>query len=186
MGFCAGRSFSDQIATFCIIKEWQYALYHHITSLPLQWQGCLLTPIIFILVIDWVIRGILWILIQQLEYPDFADDIKFLSQSHKHIQTTQYYQDHRTGDQHRKKIEEASITIGRQASSVSKMGKTRPLLLWNHYRETRPSVFIPSWGCSTSISYGANTWRHINYLSYKLPSTHAVTDLMHQVARADL
>jgi len=49
-------------------------------------QGCLLSPLIFSLVIDWVMksamyppRGIQWTLLQKLEDLDFADDISLLT-----------------------------------------------------------------------------------------------------------
>ncbi|RUS87436.1 hypothetical protein EGW08_004811 [Elysia chlorotica] len=50
-------------------------------------QGCLLSPTIFLIVIDWVMRqatknqrtGIQWTLMRQLEDLDFADDISLLS-----------------------------------------------------------------------------------------------------------
>jgi len=50
-------------------------------------QGCLLSPTIFLLVVDWIMRqatagrrtGIQWTLMKQLEDLDFADDISLLS-----------------------------------------------------------------------------------------------------------
>jgi hypothetical protein len=57
-------------------------------------QGCLLSPMIFSLVIDWVMktamdppRGIQWTLTRKLEDLDFADDISLLSHRHEDIQT---------------------------------------------------------------------------------------------------
>ncbi len=55
-------------------------------------QGCLLSPFLFLLAIDLIMRtatsnkrnGIQWILWSQLEYLDFADDLVLLS--HKYIQ----------------------------------------------------------------------------------------------------
>ena len=57
-------------------------------------QGCLLSPFLFLLVIDWVMKnttenrknGIQWTLFKQLEDLDFADDIALLAQSHKQMQ----------------------------------------------------------------------------------------------------
>ena len=56
-------------------------------------QGCLLSPLIFSLVIDWVMRtsmdpprGIQWTLMHKLEDLDFADDIALLAHSLQHIQ----------------------------------------------------------------------------------------------------
>ena len=58
-------------------------------------QGCLLSPTIFLIVIDWVMRkdtkdrrmGIQWTLTKQLEDLDFADDISLLAHRHKDAQT---------------------------------------------------------------------------------------------------
>ena len=57
-------------------------------------QGCILSPILFLVVIDWVMRkttsdkprGIQWTLFSQLEDLDFADDLAFLSVKLDHLQ----------------------------------------------------------------------------------------------------
>ena len=57
-------------------------------------QGCLLTPFLFLLIIDWVMRlvtegkrtGIQWSLLSQLEDLDFANDIALLSHRRKQTQ----------------------------------------------------------------------------------------------------
>ena len=56
-------------------------------------QGCILSPLIFSLVIDWVLkttmeqpRGIQWTLMQKLEDLDFADDVSLLSHTVGHMQ----------------------------------------------------------------------------------------------------
>jgi len=57
-------------------------------------QGCLLSPTIFLMVVDWVMRqstvgqktGIQWTLTTQLEDLDFADDISLLSHKHQDAQ----------------------------------------------------------------------------------------------------
>ena len=54
-------------------------------------QGCLLSPTIFLMVVDWVMRqstagrrtGIQWTFTRQLEDLDFADDIGLLSHRHQ-------------------------------------------------------------------------------------------------------
>ena len=56
-------------------------------------QGCVLSPILFLDVIDWVMRkttsdkpsGIQWTLFSQLENLDFADDLAFLSVKRDHL-----------------------------------------------------------------------------------------------------
>ena len=57
-------------------------------------QGCLLSPFLFLLVIDWIMKnstadrknGIQWTLFDQLEDLDFADDLALLSQNHQQMQ----------------------------------------------------------------------------------------------------
>ena len=56
-------------------------------------QGCLLSPLIFSLVIDWIMRsamnsshGIQWTLVQKLCDLDFADDISLLTHTLHHMQ----------------------------------------------------------------------------------------------------
>ena len=57
-------------------------------------QGCLLSPFLFLLAIDWIMRettdgkrtGIQWSLWTQLEDLDFADDLALLSHSHQQMQ----------------------------------------------------------------------------------------------------
>ena len=57
-------------------------------------QGCLLSPFLFLLAIDWIMRkttdgernGIQWTLWTQLEDLDFADDLALLSHSHRQMQ----------------------------------------------------------------------------------------------------
>ena len=58
-------------------------------------QGCLLSPFMFLLVIDWIMRtttegkknGIQWTLWTQLEDLDFADDLALLSHNHDQMQS---------------------------------------------------------------------------------------------------
>ena len=62
-------------------------------------QGCLLSPFLFLLAIDWVMKtstalrrdGIQWTLLEQLDDLDFADDLALLSHSRQQMQakTTQ-------------------------------------------------------------------------------------------------
>ena len=57
-------------------------------------QGCIISSLLFLIVIDWVMRkatsdrprGIVWGLVELLEDSDFADDIDLLSQYHRDIQ----------------------------------------------------------------------------------------------------
>ena len=57
-------------------------------------QGCLLSPFLFLLVIDWIMKtttagrsnGIQWTLWTQLDDLDFADDLALLSHNHEQMQ----------------------------------------------------------------------------------------------------
>lgn len=57
-------------------------------------QGCILSPILFLVTIDWIMRrttadkarGIQWTLFSQLEDLDFADDLALLAAQHSHLQ----------------------------------------------------------------------------------------------------
>lgn len=57
-------------------------------------QGCLLSPLIFLIAIDWIMRrttenqwtGIQWTLFNQLKDLDFADNLALVSESHTHMQ----------------------------------------------------------------------------------------------------
>lgn len=59
------------------------------------WQGCLLSPFLFLLVIYWIIRttasdrnnGIHWTLLMQLNDLDFVNDIALLSHTHSQMQS---------------------------------------------------------------------------------------------------
>ena len=57
-------------------------------------QGCVISPMLFLVAIDWVMktatsdkpRGITWNTFDRLEDEDFADDIALLSHTHKDMQ----------------------------------------------------------------------------------------------------
>ena len=57
-------------------------------------QGCLLSPFLFLLVIDWIMKitttgrnnGTQWTLFTQLDNLDFADDLSLLSHNHSQMQ----------------------------------------------------------------------------------------------------
>ena len=57
-------------------------------------QSCILSPMLFLLVIDWIMKtttegswtGIQWSLLSQLHDLDFADDIALLSHTYEHAQ----------------------------------------------------------------------------------------------------
>ena len=104
-GFRRNRSCADQIASLRIIVEqsleWNSPLYINfidyekafdsVDSETIFRQGCLLSPFLFLLVIDWIMKttttgrnnGIQWTLWTQL---DFADDLALLSHNHSQMQ----------------------------------------------------------------------------------------------------
>ena len=57
-------------------------------------QGCLLSPFLFLLAVDWIMKqttnnkrnGIQWTLMEQLDDLDYADDIALLSHNHKQME----------------------------------------------------------------------------------------------------
>ena len=57
-------------------------------------QGCILSPFLFLMVIDWVMMQttqgikncIQWTILDQLDDLDFADDLALLSHTHRHMQ----------------------------------------------------------------------------------------------------
>ena len=57
-------------------------------------QGCLLSPFLFLLAVDWIMKetttgsrnGIQWSLLEQLEDLDFADDLALLAHTHTQMQ----------------------------------------------------------------------------------------------------
>jgi hypothetical protein len=55
-------------------------------------QGCILSPTLFLIIMDWIMRktthgrtGIQWNMFQQLEDLKFADDVCLLSHKHEHM-----------------------------------------------------------------------------------------------------
>ena len=57
-------------------------------------QGCIISPILFLVAIDWIMRkttsdkprGIQWTLLSHLESLDFTDDLAVLSTTYRHLQ----------------------------------------------------------------------------------------------------
>ena len=76
----------------CVRHEGQLSEWFHVKTGVRQ--GCVISPTIFLVVIDWVMRkatgdrtrGLVWGLTARLEDCDFADDIALLSHTQKDIQ----------------------------------------------------------------------------------------------------
>ena len=76
----------------CVRHDGQQSEWFHVKTGVRQ--GCVISPILFLVVIDWVMkratedkpRGIVWGLTARLEDSDFADDIALLSHAQKDIQ----------------------------------------------------------------------------------------------------
>ena len=76
----------------CVRHEGQQSEWFHVKTGVRQ--GCVISPVLFLVVIDWVMRqatkdrprGLVWGLTARLEDCDFADDIALLSHTQKDIQ----------------------------------------------------------------------------------------------------
>ena len=76
----------------CVRHDGQHSDWFHVKTGVRQ--GCVISPVLFLVVIDWVMRratadrprGLVWGLTARLEDCDFADDIALLSHTQKDIQ----------------------------------------------------------------------------------------------------
>ncbi|KAK7089318.1 hypothetical protein V1264_024890 [Littorina saxatilis] len=90
-------------------------------------QGCMLSPTIFLMVIDWIMRrttmdsntGIQWTFAKQLEDLDFADDVGLLSHKQQHAQAKL--------TRLREEAEKTGLKINRQKTEVMKMNNKQNL-----------------------------------------------------------
>ena len=81
-------------------------------------QGCLLSPFLFILAIDWIMQavtnqkrnGIQWTLWSQLDDLDFADDLALLSHNHQQMQEE-------TSDLHHTSVQ-VGLTLNKQRTKI--------------------------------------------------------------------
>ena len=81
-------------------------------------QGCLLSPFLFILAIDWIMRavtnqkrnGIQWTLWSQLDDLDFADDLALLSHNHQQMHE-------KTSDLHHTSVQ-VGLTLNKQKTKI--------------------------------------------------------------------
>ena len=94
-------------------------------------QGCLLSPFLFILAIDWIMRavtnrkrnGIQWTLWTQLDDLDFADDLALLSHNHQQMQA-------KTFDLHHTSVQ-IGVTINKQKTRILRInaGTDEPVII---------------------------------------------------------
>lgn len=84
-------------------------------------QGCLLSPFLFILAIDWIMRavtnqkrnGIHWTLWSQLDDLDSADDLALLSHNHQQMQE-------KTSDLHHSLVQ-VGLTLSKQKTKIRRI-----------------------------------------------------------------
>lgn len=91
------KNFKNLIEKFCEHFECSIILDDKMTeSFEVRsglWQGCILSPLLFLITIDWVMcqttsdhsRGIQWTPFSHLEDLDFADDLAVISATYTHI-----------------------------------------------------------------------------------------------------
>ena len=94
-------------------------------------QGCLLSPFLFILAIDWIMRavtkqkrnGIQWTLWSQLDDLDFADDLALLSHNHQEMQE-------KTSDLHHTSVQ-VGLTLNKQKTKILRInaGNDEPVTI---------------------------------------------------------
>ena len=118
-------------------------------------QGCLLSPLLFILVINWVMRtvtkekrnGIQWTMLTQL-YLDFADDLALLSLTHRQMQN---------------KTTELALISAQVGLKINK-------------RKTK--ILRTNATCETPIMLEGETLEEVKYLRYlgSIVDTHGATE----------
>ena len=122
-------------------------------------QGCLLSPFLFLLVIDWIMKttttgrnnGIQWTLWTQLDDLDFADDLALLSHNHSQMQDkTTLLETTSAG---------AGLKINRKKTELMKMNTTAnaPITVGGEpIREVESFVYLGS-----VVDHQQNAWRRV-------------------------
>ena len=97
-------------------------------------QGCLLSPFLFILAIDWILKettkgrrnGIQWTLWKQLDDLDFADDIAFISHTYEQMQAKTDYLDNISKQVGLKihPLKSKILKVGKVSSTSVRLGNT--------------------------------------------------------------
>ncbi|KAH9592960.1 hypothetical protein MS3_00004701 [Schistosoma haematobium] len=110
-------------------------------------QGCLLSPFLFLLVVDWIMKtstsegkhGIQWTAQNQLDDLDFADDLALLSRTREQIQI-------KTAN-----VAAASASVGLNIHKGKTKGRTaiQSLLMMKHWKMWNPSH---TWSAASSMN----------------------------------
>lgn len=111
-------------------------------------QGCLLSPYLFLLVIDWIIRtttsgknnGIPWTPVTLLNDLDFADALALHSHNHSKIQgkTTHLVQRHHQQEQ----AQDPRSTLKLQLMKMNTADKTPVIISDEPIREVESSIYL--------------------------------------------
>nr|KAG5698081.1 hypothetical protein BaRGS_031771 [Batillaria attramentaria] len=128
-------------------------------------QGCLLSPFLFLLVIDWIMKtttagrknGIQWTLWTQVDDLDFADDLALLSHSHSQMQ------DKTT------RLEATSagtgLKINRKKTELMKINTT---CQHTSHSRIRTKLRIFNSNVKSVLLYGCETWRTTKTMQQKI------------------
>nr|KAG5698573.1 hypothetical protein BaRGS_027084 [Batillaria attramentaria] len=139
-------------------------------------QGCILSPTIFLMVVDWVMRqatdgkrtGIQWTFSKQLEDLDFADDIALLS----HKQQDAQEKLNRVAEE----AEKTGLKINISKTEVMRVNHKQHDLIQLHQKTSKRStalslrnkIRIFNSNVKSVLLYGSETWRTTKTSSHKL------------------
>ena len=141
-------------------------------------QGCLLSPFLFLLVIDWIMKsvtsnrnnGIQWTLLTQLDDLDFADDLALLSHNKKQMQNKT--------DLLKVVSEKTGLKINKGKTEVMKINTsvTTPItVVGEHVKDqgsteisTGTKLIIFNSNVRSVLLYGCETWRTTKALHQKI------------------
>ena len=131
-------------------------------------QGCMLSPMIFLIVVDWIMRestkdnntGIRWTLTSYLEDLDFADDLCLMSQKQQHMQ--------QKTDRLTEEAAKTGLKVNKEKTEVMKINakQNNPIMLEGHnLKEVTSftylgSVISTTGGADEDIKARINKARH--------------------------
>nr|KAG5711141.1 hypothetical protein BaRGS_004785 [Batillaria attramentaria] len=134
-------------------------------------QGCLLSPFLFLLVIDWIMKtttagrknGIQWTLWTQLDDLDFADDLALLSHSHSQMQDKTTCLEATSAG--------TGLKINRKKTELMKINTTAntPVTVGGEpIREHKTKLRIFNSNVKSVLLYGCETWRTTKTMQQKI------------------